>query len=154
MSISQETQGGRPVKDTGHGSVIAVRGAVVDVSFDTQNLPPIDDALVILCEGMPPVVAEGRGAPERDNGSRTGVAVDRGTAARRAGSGQRRTGHGAGGRSGGGGGVLGRLLDVVGDMRDGGAPVAADVERRPIHRLAPPLAASAARPRCSPPASR
>ena len=35
--------------------------------------------------------------------------------------------------------VLGRLLDVTGAVRDGGAPLSERVPRRPIHRLAPTL---------------
>ena len=35
--------------------------------------------------------------------------------------------------------VLGRLLDVIGNVRDGGAPLPFDMPRAPIHRAAPPL---------------
>ena len=35
--------------------------------------------------------------------------------------------------------VLGRLLDVTGNIRDNGPPLPADLPRSPIHRSAPPL---------------
>ncbi len=37
--------------------------------------------------------------------------------------------------------VLGRLLDAVGEVRDLGTPLPADIERWPIHRRPPPLTA-------------
>jgi F-type H+-transporting ATPase subunit beta len=40
--------------------------------------------------------------------------------------------------------VLGRLLDVMGEVRDLGAPLPAGIERWPIHRAPPPLAAQTA----------
>ena len=41
------------------GRVIAVRGAVVDVAFDSGvTLPPIDDALVIMPDGGAPITVE------------------------------------------------------------------------------------------------
>ncbi|NYH14177.1 F0F1-type ATP synthase beta subunit [Paraburkholderia bryophila] len=40
------------------GCVVAVRGAVVDVRFADDQLPAIDDALLILSDDLPPVLAE------------------------------------------------------------------------------------------------
>ena len=40
------------------GRVTAVRGAVVDVAFDTGNLPLIEAALSIVTDDGPPIVAE------------------------------------------------------------------------------------------------
>ncbi len=40
--------------------------------------------------------------------------------------------------------VLGRLLDVMGEVGDLGAPLPAGIERWPIHRAPPPLAAQTA----------
>jgi F-type H+-transporting ATPase subunit beta len=39
--------------------------------------------------------------------------------------------------------VLGRLLNVLGEVGDSGAPLPADMMRWPIHRRPPPLAAQA-----------
>ncbi|MGB8418126.1 MAG: F0F1 ATP synthase subunit beta, partial [Paraburkholderia sp.] len=40
------------------GCVVAVRGAVVDVRFAGDQLPAIDDALLILSDDLAPVLAE------------------------------------------------------------------------------------------------
>ncbi len=123
---------GQPSEETGR--VTAVRGAVIDVAFAPERLPAIDEALAIETGGRP-LVAEVQAHRARDTvraialGPTAGLA--RGAIAR---------------RLGGpiavpvGDAVLGRLIDVVGDVGDGGAPFAADLPRRPIHRAPPPLA--------------
>ena len=120
------------------GVVSAVRGAVVDVSFD-GSLPPLGDVLEILREGSSPLLAEvqahldlqrvrcialastaglARGTPVRVPGGPLQVPV--------------------------GEAVLGRLLDVAGRPGDHGQPLPADVPKRAIHRPAPPLARQSA----------
>ncbi|ORE96168.1 F0F1 ATP synthase subunit beta [Stappia sp. 22II-S9-Z10] len=117
------------------GRVVAVRGAVVDVAF-TGALPPVNDALTVQWDQDGPLVVEvaahidastvravalgstiglKRGTPVTPRGGPITVPADAA--------------------------VLGRLVDVMGEARDGGPPLPADLPRRPIHRPAPPLAA-------------
>lgn len=117
------------------GRVDAVRGAVIDVIF-TDALPPIGDALAVLRDDKAPLLAEvqahldtrrvraiafaetaglPRGGLVRALGGPLTVPV--------------------------GEAVLGRLLNVSGEIGDKGAALPADVPRRPIHRAPPPLAA-------------
>lgn len=114
------------------GTVVAVRGPVVDAAFPPDALPPIDTALIL--QDDPPVVAEvhahldlgtvrsvafqstaglARGIPVEATGSPVTVPV--------------------------GEAVLGRLLDVTGQVVDDGPPIPADATRRPIHAAPPPL---------------
>jgi F-type H+-transporting ATPase subunit beta len=125
--------------DESHGRVTAVRGAVVDVAFDAGTLPMIEEALVIMTDDGPPILAEvqahldertvralalrstnglRRGAPVRASGGPIEVPV--------------------------GEAMLGRLIDVMGVPGDNGAPLPADVPRRAIHRKPPPLASQGA----------
>ncbi|WP_137957906.1 F0F1 ATP synthase subunit beta [Burkholderia sp. 4M9327F10] len=120
---------------TRDGHVLAVRGAVVDVMFADDRLPAVNDALLILSDDLPPVLAEVQAhlsettvralALQSTAGLRRGARVS---------------------VSGGpidapvGEAVLGRLLDVTGAVRDDGEALPVQTERRPIHRAAPPLA--------------
>ncbi|MFX1670714.1 F0F1 ATP synthase subunit beta [Paraburkholderia sp. A2WS-5] len=120
----------------GAARVSAVRGAVVDVVFETGPLPDVEDALWIM----------------GDDGSRLTAEVQAhlGPTALRALALQSTAGLRRGARvepQGGplevpvGEAVLGRLLDVSGATHDGGAPLDPAAPRRPIHRAAPALAA-------------
>ncbi|WP_293451608.1 F0F1 ATP synthase subunit beta [Phenylobacterium sp.] len=111
---------------------MSVRGSVLDVRFD-DGLPALNEALAV--EGARPLVAEvqayldehtvravsmqatdglRRGTPARATGRPIAVPV--------------------------GEMMLGRLVDVLGDAQDGGAPFADDALRWPIHRPPPALA--------------
>ena len=116
------------------GKVIAARGAVVDVAFETGALPPLDEALVVEWDQPDPLTIEVQA--HLDEHTVRGVALQATAGLRR----------GAPVRSSGdavtvpvGDAVLGRLLDVTGTPRDGGPPLPAGLQRMPIHRLAPPL---------------
>ncbi|SFB37475.1 F0F1 ATP synthase subunit beta [Azotobacter beijerinckii] len=115
------------------GSVSAVRGAVIDVSFPAA-LPAIGDALVILREEGKPLLAEVQAHldPQRVRAIALSATsgLSRGVSA-----------HTLGGplRVPVGEAVLGRLLDVSGAIGDKGAPLPDDLPRRPIHRAPPPL---------------
>jgi F-type H+-transporting ATPase subunit beta len=119
----------------GRGTVVAVRGAVVDVGFHADELPGIDEALAVEWDRPEPLIVEvqahlnantvrgvalqstaglNRGTPVQATGAAVTVPV--------------------------GDQVLGRLLDVTGNVRDNGPPLTKDVLRWPIHRAAPPLA--------------
>jgi F-type H+-transporting ATPase subunit beta len=117
------------------GTVISVRGAVVEVRFDDGPLPPIDTAMIVAWDRTEPLMLEvhshvdanivraialqatsglARGTEVHATG--TAIAVPVGDA------------------------VLGRLLDVVGTTRDLGPDLPPDTPRRGIHAAPPPLA--------------
>ena len=116
--------------------VIAVRGPVLDLRIHGP-LPEIHDALEIS-DGARRIVLEVQA--HLDQRTVRALALQdtqglwRGAAAR---------------ALGGpitvpvGGAVLGRLLNVIGQIDDGGEPLPVDVERRPIHHAAPPLSRQA-----------
>lgn len=118
------------------GTVLAVHGSVVDVRFPGEVLPDIHDALEILWDvGTEPLIVEvqlhadehtvravsmqateglRRGTPVRATGAPISVPV--------------------------GDATLGRMVDVLGVVRDRGAALPPDVMRWPIHRSPPALA--------------
>ncbi|MGA7816063.1 MAG: F0F1 ATP synthase subunit beta, partial [Caballeronia sp.] len=49
---------GRSDTNPALGRVTAVRGAVVDVAFDTGALPLIEEAVEIMIDDGPPIIAE------------------------------------------------------------------------------------------------
>ncbi|KAE8759194.1 F0F1 ATP synthase subunit beta [Paraburkholderia madseniana] len=118
------------------GSVVAVRGAVVDVRFAGDQLPAIDDALLILPDDLAPVLAE---VQAHLSETTVRALALQSTAGLRRGARVRACGGPI--EAPVGEAVLGRLLDVTGATRDDGAALPAQIERRPIHRAAPPLAA-------------
>ena len=116
------------------GTVVSVRGAVVDVSFEGDVLPPINTALVVEWDRPEPLILEvhshvdpttvrgialqataglARSTPVRATGAPISVPV--------------------------GDAVLGRLLDVVGTVRDRGPALPSDTPRRGIHNPPPAL---------------
>ncbi len=116
------------------GRVVAVRGAVVDILFDAEALPPIDDAVSIESDTGTPILAEVQAhvdsvtvralALQSTNGLRRGATVSVPGGPIRAPVGEA---------------VLGRLIDVTGTPGHGGEPLGTDVALRPIHRPPPPL---------------
>ena len=116
------------------GTIVAVRGAVLDIDFAGLPLPELSDALEVLWERPERLVVEV--ASHLDRRTVRAVAL------------QSTNGLARGARVRGGGpiavpvgdAVLGRLLDVLGDVRDGGPALPAEMPRRPIHRAPPPLA--------------
>nr|WP_085953664.1 F0F1 ATP synthase subunit beta [Paraburkholderia xenovorans] len=124
------------------GRVTAVRGAVIDVAFDTGALPMIEDALVITTDDGQPIIAEVQA--HLDEGTVRALAL-------RSTNGLRR---GAPVRAAGGPievpvgeAMLGRLIDVSGVPGDNGTPLPPGTPRRPIHRKPPPLASQGAETR-------
>jgi F-type H+/Na+-transporting ATPase subunit beta len=116
------------------GRVVTVRGAVVDVAFDSVELPRIEEALVVEWDQPDLLTIEVQA--HLDEHTVRGVALQATTGLRR----------GVPVRSSGnaitvpvGDAVLGRLLDVTGAARDDGPPLPSDMHRVPIHRAAPPL---------------
>ncbi len=121
------------------GIVLAVRGAVVDVAFDTAILPPIEDALVVEWDRPETLFVEVQA--HLDEHTVRGIALQA-TSGLRRGTAVRATGGPIAVPVGDA--VLGRLLDVTGAIRDEGPALPDDTPRRPIHRLPPNLAEQSA----------
>jgi F-type H+/Na+-transporting ATPase subunit beta len=123
---------------TGRGHVIALRGPVIDVAFGAGPLPPIEEALriewdrpglltaevqshlderTVRAVALQPTAGLCRGTPVKSTGKPITVPI--------------------------GDAVLGRLLDVMGEVRDLGTPLPADIEQWPIHRRPPSLSEQA-----------
>ena len=119
------------------GKVIQVLGPVIDVEFDTEKVPEINEALIVEfeVEGEKKKVVLEVAAQIGDKIVRT-IAMDltdglvRGTKVLATGGpikvpvGEK---------------VLGRIFNVIGDVIDGGEPLPENVERWSIHRDAPPF---------------
>lgn len=121
------------------GRVHAVRGAVVDVRFDTGALPALNDALLVEWDRPGALMLEVQSHLDlttlRAVALQATAGLARGVAVRQTGSpilapvGEA---------------VLGRILDVTGGLRDLGDVLPGDVPRRSIHAAPPPLAAQSA----------
>jgi F-type H+-transporting ATPase subunit beta len=116
------------------GAVISVRGAVVDVGFNAAILPPINTALIVEWDRPEPLVLEVHS--HVDPRTVRGIALQ--ATAGLARSTKVRT-TGAPVSVPVGDAVLGRLLDVVGTVRDRGPALSADTPRRGIHGSPPSL---------------
>jgi len=116
------------------GTVHAVRGAVVDVVFASADLPPINSALVVMWDRQTPLILEVHS--HLDLSTLRAVAFQS-TAGLARGVSVRATQEPITvpvGKA-----VLGRLLDVVGNPQDDGAPLPEDTPRRSIHASPPAL---------------
>ncbi|HYD71405.1 MAG TPA: F0F1 ATP synthase subunit beta [Azospirillum sp.] len=116
------------------GRVTAVRGSVLDVGFPAGGLPALQEAVEILWDGPERLVAEVQA--HVDTGTVRAIALQ-GTSGLARGTPVRRLGGPLAVPVGDA--VLGRLLDVMGEVRDGGPALPADAPRRPIHQPPPPL---------------
>ncbi|MGH6924401.1 MAG: hypothetical protein ACRED5_11750 [Propylenella sp.] len=115
------------------GEIVGIIGSVVDVAIAGGELPSIANALIaergrtstvlevqqhldgrtVRCVAMAETEGLACGNAVYDAGGPIAIPV--------------------------GDAVLGRLINVTGELIDGGEPLAATVERRPIHRRPPPL---------------
>jgi F-type H+/Na+-transporting ATPase subunit beta len=116
------------------GRVVAVRGAVVDVAFAVGALPRLYEALVIEWDAPAALIVEVHG--HLDETTARCIALQATSGLRR---GERVRATGGPLTTPVGDAVLGRLIDVTGDIRDRGRPLAADAPHWPIHRDAPLL---------------
>src|SRR5471030_2247654 len=116
------------------GTVVSVRGAVVDVSFDGELLPPINTALVVEWDRPEPLVLEVHSHVDR--ATVRGIALQA-TAGLARSTVVRATGAPISVPVGDA--ILGRLLDVVGTVRDRGPALPSDIPRRSIHNPPPAL---------------
>jgi len=117
---------------TGH--VVAVSGSVVDIAFPGGQLPAIGHAVEIVMDDGRVLTIEVQ--QHVDQRKIRGVAMQE-TAGLGGGMAARDTG--APILVPAGNAVLGRLVNVVGEPIDHGAPFPADVPRLPIHRKAPKI---------------
>jgi F-type H+/Na+-transporting ATPase subunit beta len=115
------------------GTVTAVRGAVVDVAFPGA-LPPVESALSVARDRGEPLNLEVHS--HLDTHTVRAVALQSTAGLQRH---AQVTATGAPLSVPVGTGVLGRLLDVGGNLRDGGPALPVDTPRRPVHGAPPPL---------------
>jgi F-type H+-transporting ATPase subunit beta len=134
-AVSKTTSVGTPATARNIGKIVQIIGPVLDVEFEPEHLPEIYNALLLEdSSGATPIrlVAEvqqhiGQNqvravAMSSTDGVMRGMAVvDTGAAI------SVPVGNAA----------LGRILNVLGEPVDGGAPIPASNERWPIHRAAP-----------------
>lgn len=120
--------------DTSKGSVVSVRGAVVDVNFETDELPAINTALNVEWDRSEQLVLEVHSHIDtktvRSIALQTTTGLARGISV---------LATGAPIMVPVGEATLGRLLDVVGAIRDGGTKLPPDTPRRGIHNPPPKL---------------
>ncbi len=119
--------------DETEGRIVAVRGAVVDVTFATPPLPAINDALEIRMGDrriLLEVQAQVDATTVRTIALQATTGLSRGRPVVRLGGPVQVPVGDA---------VLGRLLNVTGDVGDHGAPLPDDTPRSPIHAPPPPL---------------
>ena len=119
------------------GKVIQVLGPVIDVEFDGDKVPEINEALIVEfeAEGEKKKVVLEVAAQIGDNIVRT-IAMDLTDGLTR---GEKVVATGSPIKVPVGEAVLGRIFNVTGDVIDGGEPIPEDVERWSIHRDAPPF---------------
>ncbi len=123
------------------GRVVAVRGAVVDVEFAAGHLPALQDALEIATVDGRAIIAETEAHLDAETVRALALSS---TSGLRRGDSARGTGGPVAAPVGAA--LLGRLVDAMGRIGDGGAELAADIRREPIHRPPPPLQRSYAKP--------
>lgn len=116
------------------GTVVSVRGAVVDVRFDDLALPPINTALIVEWDRPEPLVLEVHS--HVDTATARGIALQA-TSGLARGTLVRATGMPIAVPVGDA--VLGRLLDVLGTARDRAGTIPPETPRRGIHHSAPTL---------------
>jgi F-type H+-transporting ATPase subunit beta len=121
------------------GLVVSVRGAVVDVRFENGTLPPVNTALIVEWDRPEPLVLEVHS--HADEQTLRAIALQA-TAGLARGVKVRATGEPVSVPVGNA--VLGRLLDVVGALRDRGPALPEGTPRRGIHNPPPPLSAETA----------
>ena len=126
--------GTAPADVRGVGTVVSVHGAVVDVMFDQATLPAINTALEVAWDKPEQLVLEVHS--HVDPSMIRGIALQA-TAGLARGTKVHDTGYPI--RVPVGEAVLGRLLDVLGTLRDGGPALPAATKRRGIHNPPPAL---------------
>jgi F-type H+/Na+-transporting ATPase subunit beta len=123
---------GLPQPEVADGSIVRIRGSVVDVEFLSGSLPALNEALLTERPGSGQLTFE---VEEHLDRRTVRTVAMQNTAGLRRGAAVRRTGGPitipVGEK------VLSRLIDAVGEPLDQLGPFASDVPRWPIHRAAP-----------------
>jgi F-type H+/Na+-transporting ATPase subunit beta len=122
------------------GSVVAVHGAVVEVAFAAGALPPVETMLIVNWDQSETLVLEVQGHADMQTVRAVALQSTAGLA-----RGVRVRATGAPLAVPVGEAVLGRLLDVTGQVRDHGPDLPPGTPRRPIHNMPPALNASTLR---------
>ncbi len=117
--------------ETHSGTVVAVRGPVVDIAF-VGRPPPIGALVALDWDGDHPLTLEVHGHLDERTARAIAFQATAGLA-----RGVRAASDGRPLTVPVGEAVLGRLLDVTGAPRDGGEPLPPDTPRRPIHGAPP-----------------
>jgi F-type H+-transporting ATPase subunit beta len=116
------------------GTVVAVRGAVVDVQFPPGSLPAVNTALTVAWDRPETLILEVHS--HQDPATIRAIALQANAGLAR-GTQVHATGEPV--RVPVGEAVLGRLLDVVGSLQDRGPALPPDTPRRSIHAAPPAL---------------
>ncbi len=132
--MHEPAQDSKPVGGKARGTVVRIRGSVVDVEFPGDELPAINDALMVESDGDARLVVEVR--EHFDRRTVRGVAMEN-TAGMRRGATVWPTGGPI--QAPVGEQVLGRLINVIGTPIDRLGAFASDVMRWPIHRGSPSI---------------
>jgi F-type H+-transporting ATPase subunit beta len=132
--MQEPVQKSEPAPEKSPGAVSRIRGSVVDVEFPSEQLPPINEALLAESDGETRVVVEVQ--EHLDRRTLRGVAMEN-TAGLRRGAVVCRTGSPI--RVPVGEKVLGRLINVIGAPIDRLGPFGPEIERWPIHRGSPSM---------------
>src|SRR5690242_15063333 len=121
------------------GKVVQVIGPVLDVEFESENLPELYNALTINSKSDAGADIKGTSHGQQHIGRNQGraVAMSSTDAVVR---GMDVVDTGAPITVPVGAAALGRILNVLGEPVDNGEPIPADTERWPIHRAAPEFA--------------
>jgi F-type H+-transporting ATPase subunit beta len=123
-----------PTETVNAGQVLTIRGSILDVRMSDSPLPAIGEAVKVISADLPPILAE---VQQHLDAATVRCVALAGTAGLRRGIRVVPTGHPV--MVPVGKAVLGRLLDVLGEPVDRKGALPADIERRPIHALAPAL---------------
>ena len=123
-----------PKPATTEGTVLSVRGAVVDVRFGDAEAPAVNTAMIVKWDRAETLVLEVHS--HVDPGTVRGIALQATEGLAR---GVKVEATGKPVLVPVGDAVLGRLLDVVGTLRDNGPELPADTPRRGIHAPPPSL---------------
>lgn len=115
------------------GKIVAIRGAVIDITFAPETLPEIDEALSLQGETVT-LLAEVQAHLDRHTVRAIALQA---TSGLRRGDEAVRLGQPLNVPVGDA--VLGRLMDVAGNAVDGRGEFPASLPRRPIHRQPPAL---------------
>jgi F-type H+-transporting ATPase subunit beta len=117
-----------------YGTVVSVRGAIVDVNFGSDTLPPINSALIVEWDRPELLILEVHSHVDSMTVRSIALQATAGLARN-----IRVRATGAPISVPVGDAVLGRLLDVVGTIRDRGVPLPVDIPRQSIHNPPPAL---------------